>query len=71
MSDTKYWRVKEEVESILKEKSPIHYRDLIEHMKTPSDVFYAGIIIHELTINGRVGWDSRRNLRRLEEKASE
>ena len=71
MSDGKYWRVREEVEKILKEQSPIYYGKLVEQMSNDRDIFYAGIIIYEMTINGKVGWDSARNLRLLEERVNE
>ncbi len=61
MSDTRYWRIREEIEDVFKERSQIPYRELIEKMN-PSEAFYAGIVVSELFSRGKLSWDAKRDL---------
>ena len=69
MSDTRYWKIRDFVESKMKKGAfPTHYADLISALDgSEQDNFYLGMIVQELVLHGKLAWDIKRNLRILEE----
>ena len=58
MSDTKYWRIRDLVEKFFEEiDRPVHYSELLPLVDNVRDTFYMGMIVKELILQGKLGWD--------------